>query len=67
MSPWLFNLFIVWVVKEINARVLERGSVMQIVLGLGGRGESWKASHSLFADSTALVEDWSEKLLKLMT
>ena len=63
MSPWLFNLFMDGVVREVNARVLERGASMQSV----GDERAWEVSQLLFADDTALVADSSEKLQKLVT
>jgi hypothetical protein len=34
MSPWLFNIFIDGMVREVNARVLERGAAL--ISGVGG-------------------------------
>lgn len=38
MSQWVFNLFMDWVVWEVNLRVFERGAVMLSVSG-GGLGD----------------------------
>ena len=63
MSPWLFNIFMDGVVREINARLGERG------LGLieGGGGRNWIINQVLFADDTALVADSEEGLQQLVT
>lgn len=65
MSPWLFNLFMGGVLKEVHAKVLERGTGMQCVEdGAGHGGWAWEA-RQLFADDIALVA--MEKLLKLVS
>ena len=57
MSPWLFNLYIDGVVREVNARVLGRG------LKLIDRNENeWEMNQLLFADDTVVVADFEEKL-----
>jgi len=61
MSPWLFNMFMDGVVKEVNARVMSRGAEL-----LEGNGVSWQVSQLLFADDTALVADSEEKLRRLV-
>ena len=63
MSPWLFNVFMDGVVREVNIRVGERG------LGLiEGNGEQeWVINQVLFADDTALVADSEEGLQQLVT
>ena len=61
MSPWLFNLFIDGVVREVNARVLGRG------LGLvDERDYMWELNQLLFADDTVFVADSEEKLCQLV-
>jgi len=60
MSPWLFNLFMDGVVREVNARMLGRGCEM--VHG----NETWHLSQLLFADDTALVADSEERLSMLV-
>ena len=62
MSPWLFNVYMDGVVREVNARVLGRG--LELVDGSGG---SWEVNQLLFADDTALVADSEEKLERLVT
>ena len=55
MSPWLSNLYIDGVVREVNARVLGRG------LKLVDRNDNgWELNQLLFADS-------ERKLCQLMT
>ena len=62
MSPWLFNLFIDGLVREVNARVLGRG------LGLvDERDDMWELNQLLFADDTVFVADSEEKLCRLVT
>ena len=63
MSPWLFNLFMDGVVREINARLGERG--LGLIEGNGGR--NWVLNQVLFADDTALVADSEEGLQQLVT
>ena len=55
MSPWLFNLYIDGVVREVNARVLGRGLKL-----LDGNDNEWELHQLLFADDTVVVAD-SEK------
>ena len=62
MSPWLFNLYMDGVVREVEARVL--GSGLELV---GANGQDWILSQLLFADDTALVADSEEKLQRLVT
>ena len=61
MSPWLFNLYIDGVVREVNARVLGRG------LKLLDRNENdWEMNQLLFADDTVVVADSEKKLCQLV-
>jgi hypothetical protein len=62
MSPWLFNLYMDGVVREVNASVLGRGLEL-----LEANGRSWQLSQLLFADDTALVADSEEKLCRLVS
>ena len=57
VSPWLFNVYMDGVVREVNARVLGNGLELQSVNG--GRFE---INQLLFADDTALVADSEKKL-----
>ena len=52
MSPWLFNVYMDGVVREVNVRVL-------------GLGSSFEINQLLFTDDTALVADSEKKLLLL--
>ena len=61
MSPWLFNMYIDGVMREMNARVGEVGVEM-----VGGNGEEWKLNQLLFADDTALVAESEEALQRLV-
>ena len=61
MSPWLFNVYMDGVVREVNARMLGRG------LGLvGADGREWNLNQLLFADDTALVADSEVRLRQLV-
>jgi len=62
MSPWLFNIFMDGVVREVKARVREQGARM-----VYGGERKWEVSQLLFADDTALVADSKEKLQSLVT
>ena len=48
MSPWLFNVYMDGVVREVNVRVLGKG--LELVSSNGGRFE---INQLLFADSTS--------------
>ena len=61
MSPWLFNLYIDGVVREVNARVLSRGLKL-----VDGNGNEWELNQLLFADDTVVV-DSERKLCQLVT
>ena len=57
MSPWLFNVYMDGVVREVYSRVTGKGVRMRV------DGESdWMLSQLLFADDTALVADSAEQL-----
>ena len=58
MSPWLFNLYMDGVVREVQAGTLCRGAQL-----VGTCEEKWEASQLLFADDTVLVADSKKKLL----
>ena len=49
MSPWLFNVYMDGVVREVNVRVLGKG--LELLSANGGRFE---INQMLFADDTAL-------------
>ena len=60
MSPWLFNVYMDGVVREVNVRVLGKG--LKLLSANGGRFE---INQLLFADDTALVAASEEKLCRL--
>ena len=62
MSPWLFNVYMDCVVREVNVRVL--GNELELLSANGGRFE---INQLLFADDAALVADSEEKLCRLMS
>ena len=61
MSPWLFNVYMDGVVREVNVRVLGQG--LELPSANGGRFE---INQLLFADDTSLVAD-SEELCRLVS
>ena len=62
MSPWLFNVYMDGVVREVNVRVLGKGLEL-----LSANGGKFEISQLLFADDTALVADSEEELLRLVS
>ena len=52
MSPWLFNLYMDGVVRELNVRVLGKGFKL-----LSANGVRFEINQLLFVDDTALVAD----------
>ena len=62
MSPWLFNVYIDGVVREMNVRVLGKGQ--DLLSANGGRCD---INRLLYADDTALVADSEEKLCRLVS
>ena len=61
MSPWLFNLFMDGVVREVNVRILGKG--LEDIKGVNG---SLGVNQLLFADDTALVAESESGLKKLV-
>ena len=61
MSPWLFNVFMDGVVREVKMRTMERGLMLK-----GQNGWEWEVSQLLFADDTALVASTEERLQRLV-
>ena len=61
MSPWLFNLYMDGVVREVQAKTLGKGAQF-----LGDGEEKWEVSQMLFADDTVLVKDSEKKLERLV-
>ena len=62
MSPWLFNVYMDGVVREVNVRVLGKG--LELLSANSGRFE---INQLLYADDTALVADSEEKLGRLVS
>ena len=60
MSPWLFNIFMDGVVREVNGSV--RGGLNLVDV----EGNAWRVSQLLFADDTALVAESEEELQQLV-
>ncbi|XP_068245368.1 uncharacterized protein [Palaemon carinicauda] len=61
ISPWLFNLFVDGVVKEVKACVLGRGLKL-----IHESDHKWELNQLLFADDRVLVTDTEEKLSRLV-
>ena len=61
-SPWLFNVYMDGVVKEVNVRVPGKGLEL-----LSANGDRFEINQLLFADDTALVADSQEKLCRLVS
>ena len=55
MSPWLFNVFMDGVVRELNAMVLGKGLEL-----LSANGGNFEINQLLFADYTALVAEYAK-------
>ena len=62
MSPWLFNMYIDGVVREVNVRVLGRGLKL-----VDGNGSEWELNQLLFADDIVVVADSERKLRQFVT
>ena len=62
LLPWLFNLYIDGVVREVNARVVSRGLKL-----VDGNDNEWELNQLLFADDTVVVADSKRKLCQLVT
>ena len=62
MFPWLFNVWMDGVVRQVNVKVL--GKRLELLSANGGRFE---INQLLFADDTALVADSEEKLCRLVS
>ena len=55
MSPWLFNVYMDGVVREVNVRVLGKGLEL-----LSANGARFEIHQLLFVDDTGLVADSGE-------
>ena len=62
MSPWLFNVYMDGMVREVNVRVLGKGLEL-----LNANGVRFEINQLLFADDTALVADSDDKLCILLS
>ena len=62
ISPWLFNVYMDGVVREVNVRVLGKG--LELLSANCGRFE---INQLLFRDDTAPVADSEEKLCRLLS
>ena len=62
MSPWLFNVYMDGVVREVNASVLGKGLKL-----LSENGGWFQINQLLFSDDTALVADSEDKLCRLVS
>ena len=56
MSPWLFNIYMDGMDREVNVKVLGKGLEL-----LSANGSRFGMKQLLFADDTALVADSEEK------
>ena len=63
MSPWLFNIFMDGVMREVRENVGEVG----VKLWDNARRCEWKIEWLMFADDTVLVGDSEEKLQRLVS
>ena len=61
MSPWLFNVYMDGVVREVNAKAQGNGIEM-----VDWNGREWAINQLLFAADTALVANSEEKLSTLI-
>ena len=62
MSPWLFNVCKVGVVRDVYARVLGKGPEL-----LQANGVRFKINQLLSEDATVLVADSEEKLCIMLS
>ena len=62
MSPWLFNLFMDGVMREVREKVDDVGATMWDAR----RNCEWKVEWLMFADDTVLIGDSEEKLERLV-
>ena len=61
MLPWLFNLYMEGLVREVQAKKLGRRAQL-----VGTDEEKWEVSQLLFADDTVLVADSKKKWERLV-
>jgi hypothetical protein len=61
MSPWLFNMYMDGVVREVNVRGMDRGLKLD-----DENGRMWVLNQLLFADDTGLGADSEDRLEQLV-
>ena len=60
MSPWLFNLYMEGVMREVNARVMGKG------VRLEHSGYEWRINSLIYADDTVLLAETEEGLRRMV-
>src|SRR5215469_11583912 len=63
MSPWLFNVYMDGIVREVKKECVEEGLNLQSESG----GLHWRMNMLLYADDTVLMGKTEESLQKLVT
>jgi len=63
MSPWLFNVYMDSIVREVKRECVEEGLNLQSERG----GDQWRVNMLLYADDTVLMGETEESLRKLVT
>ena len=61
MSPWLFNMYMDGVIREVNERVLGRGVEL-----VGREGDVWRVNQQLHVDDTVMFGNSRENLQQLL-
>ena len=62
MSPWLFNLFMGAMMKEVREKASDVGVTLRDEI----RNTEWKVDWLMFADGTGLLSDSEKKLERLV-
>ena len=62
MSPWLCNVYMDGMLREVNVRVLRKGLEL-----MSANGDRLATNQLLFADDAALVADSEKKLCRLVS
>ena len=60
MSPWLFNIYMVSVVRKVNARMLGRSLSL-----VNSDDREWKINQLLFADDMDLVGEFCREIVSV--
>src|SRR5215469_12929114 len=63
MSPWLFNVYMDSIVREVKRECREEGLNLQSERG----GVQWRVNMLLYADDTVLIGETEESLQRLVT